>query len=73
MQTQATFLNVGKPKSMRDSRGEFGEGASSHSPHARSQTKTGCEGPGLFTTRNKISQRHSLRKVSDKGESPHSE
>ena len=34
-----------------------------HSPYARSQAKTGGEGPSLFSTRNKISQRHGLRKV----------
>ena len=37
----------------------------------RSQAKTGGEGPSLFSTRNKISQQHGLRKVSDKGGSPH--
>ena len=34
-----------------------------HSPYARSQVKTGGEGPSLFSTRNKISQQHGLRKV----------
>ena len=34
-----------------------------HSPYACSQAKTGGEGPSLFSTRNKISQRHGLRKV----------
>ena len=29
----------------------------------RSQAKTGGEGPSFFSTRNKISQRHGLRKV----------
>ena len=47
------FLNVGKPKSMRDLRGEFCEVASFHSTYARSQTKTGCEEPSLFSTRAK--------------------
>ena len=44
IRTQATFLNVGKPKSMMDLRVEFCKVASSHSTHARSQTKTACEG-----------------------------
>jgi len=34
-----------------------------HSPYARSKAKTGGEGPSLFSTRNKISQWHGLRKV----------
>ena len=50
---QTMFLNVGKPKSMRDLRGEFCEVASFHSTYARSQTKTGCEEPSLFSTRAK--------------------
>jgi len=33
------------------------------SPYARSQAKMGGEGPSLFSTRNKMSQRHGLRKV----------
>ena len=58
---QAMFLNVGKPKSMRDLRGECCKVA----PFQRSvctQAKTGCKGPSLFSTRKKISQWQFLRK-----------
>jgi len=34
-----------------------------HSPYARSKAKTRGEGPSLLSMRNKISQRHGLRKV----------
>jgi len=54
---QATFLHVSRPQPRGDFRGEFCEVASFHSTHIRSQTKTGCEKPSLFSTWNKISQR----------------
>jgi len=60
---QATFLHVSRPQPRGDFRGEFCEVASFHSTHIRSQTKTDCEKPSLFSTRNKISQRRFLRKV----------
>jgi len=60
---QATFLHVSRPQPRGDFRGEFREVASFHSTHIRNQTKTGCEKPSLFSTRNKISQRRFLRKV----------
>ena len=60
---QVTFLHVSRPHSRGDFRGEFCEVASFHSKHIRSQTKTGCEKPILFSTRNKISQRQFLWKV----------
>ena len=46
---------------------------SSHSTHARSQTKTGCEEPSLFSTRNKASQQRQFAKGLDEEESPQSE
>jgi len=70
---QATFFDVGKPKSMRDLRGEFCEVAIFHSTHAQSQTKTGCGEQSLFSTRNKVSQRRRFAKGLDEAESPHSE
>ena len=60
---QTTFLNVGKPKSMRDFEENVARWLAFHGPYARSQAKTGCEGPSLFSTRNKISQWRFLQKV----------
>jgi len=70
---QATFLHVSRPQPRGDFRGEFCEVASFHNTHIRSQTKTGREKPGLFSTRNKVSQRRRFAKGLDEGESPHSE
>jgi len=63
IQKQATFLHVSRPQPRGHFRGEFCEVATFHSTHIRSQTKTACEKPSLFSMRNKISQRRFLRKV----------
>jgi len=70
---QATFLNVGKSSQGGTFEENFARWLVFHSPYAHSQAKTGGEGPSLSSTPNKISQRHGLRKVSDKGESPNCE
>jgi len=60
---QATFLNVANPSHGGTFEENFARWLAFHSPYARSQAKTGGEGPSLFSTRNKISHRHGLRKV----------